>query len=288
MKNLWLFVLLLVLPAWPQTARPVVGEVKQHVVKEGESVFTVARDYGLAVDHVAFANGYPVTSIVVEPGTTLLIPNRRVLPANPPRNGLVLNLPERGLYFFKKGQFQRFIPVSIGDEEGFSTPPGSYSIIEKIKNPTWYPPAWAEEKKPVPPGPKNPLGDRWIGLSLTRTGIHGTNQPLNVGNSVTHGCIRAYPEMVRKLYDEVAVGWPVRIEYETAKLGRDTNGQLLLVTFPDVYGLSDPLQASRRLLEKAGLGDRLGRGNLKDILALTLGFPVNTVRHQTVWQEVAR
>lgn len=234
--------------AKPQ-ARPIVGKNILHTVKKSESMFTIAQKYGLAVDHLAFANGYSPVTVGIEPGEILIIPGERVLPKNPPRNGLVLNLPERGLYFFRNGKFDRFIPVSIGDENGFQTPTGQYHIIERVKNPTWYPPAWAEEKKPIGPGPKNPLGAHWIGLSLTRTGIHGTNQPLNVGNSVTHGCIRAYPKAVAKLFGEVVVGWPVRIEYETAKLGKTSSGTLKLVTFPDVYKKSTPQGAAKKLLD---------------------------------------
>lgn len=264
----------------PKDVRKTVGRNFTHVVKSGESIFTIAQKYGLAVDHVAFANGFPSTAVEIDPGVTLIIPKQRVLPANPPRDGLVLNLPERGLYVFKNGAFDRFVPVSIGDEKGFKTPTGQFHVIERIKNPTWYPPAWAKDRRPVGPGPDNPLGTHWIGLSLPRTGIHGTNQPLNVGNSVTHGCIRAYPEMVERLYNEVKVGWPVRIEYETVKLGRDPEGRLKVVTFPDVYQRQDPLQGVRNRL-----GDELA-STLAPLVNLELGVTMEVERHQALLREV--
>lgn len=257
-----------------------VGRNIIHTVKKGETIFTIARKYGLAVDHLAFANGYSPVAIIVDPGEELIIPGERILPAKPPANGIVLNLPERGLYFFRGGQFDRFVPVSIGDENGFQTPTGQFHIIERIANPTWYPPAWAKEKGPVGPGPDNPLGKHWIGLSLTRTGIHGTNSPLNIGNSVTHGCIRAYPELVERLFNDVKVGWPVRIEYETVKLGRDPQGRLKVVTFPDIYKKQSPKQAVTNRL-----GERVA-SELAPLVDLELGVAMEVTRRRPLLSEI--
>ncbi len=261
--------------------RRTVGRNFLYTVKNGESIFDVAQRFNLAVDHVAFANGFPSTAVELDPGTILIVPKQRILPANPPRDGIVLNLPERGLYLFRGGSFDRFVPVSIGDEKGFPTPTGQFHVIERITNPTWYPPGWAKERRPVPPGPDNPLGSHWIGLSLPRTGIHGTNQPLNVGNSVTHGCIRAYPEAVAALYQDVKVGWPVRIEYETVKFGYDPEGRLKMATFPDVYKKHSPVDAVRNRLGQAAL-DRLA-----PLVKLELGVTMQVERSGSLWQEIA-
>ena len=279
--------LLFLMVAWQpvfaqEDVRKIVGRNVVHTVKSGESMLTVAQRYGLAVDHLAFANGFSPLTVDLPPGEQLIVPGERVLPKNPPKNGLVLNLPERGLYLFRNGQFDRFVPVSIGDEKGFQTPTGQYHIIEKIQNPTWYPPSWAKEKGPVGPGPDNPLGTHWIGLSLTRTGIHGTNQPLTVGNSVTHGCIRAYPETIKKLYSDVTVGWPVRIEYETAKLGRGADGRTKLVTFPDVYSKQNVQAASEKLL-----GGRVPE-SLLPLIGLDLGVAMDIERNEALFDEVKR
>ena len=278
-----LFLFLATQSVWAQEdVRKIVGRNGVHPVKSGENMLTIAQRYGLAVDHLAFANGYSPVTVDLPPGEQLIVPGERVLPKNPPRDGLVLNLPERGLYLFRNGQFDRFVPVSIGDEDGFQTPTGQYHIIEKITNPTWYPPAWAKEKQAVGPGPNNPLGTHWIGLSLTRTGIHGTNQPLNVGNSVTHGCIRAYPETIKKLYGDVKVGWPVRIEYETAKLGRGANGRTKLVTFPDVYKKQNVATMTEKLL-----GGRIP-DSLVPLIGLNLGIAMDIERNEALFEEVKR
>ena len=254
--------------------RPIVGHTHDHEVNETEDLILIAKRFNLAVDHIAFANGLPIDNVQVAAGTLLTIPRARVLPANPPKTGLVLNIPERGLYFYKNGEYQRFIPVSVGRPPEAKTPIGQFHIIEKVKNPTWYPPSWHHSQKPVPAGPDNPLGNRWIGISATRVGIHGTNDPLNVGASVTHGCIRCYPQHVEQLFEEVSVGMPVRIEYETAKLGKDELGNPFIVTFPDPYKVSDPVEAARKLLQNNGYGSLLEDKNFQVKLKLNLGYPI--------------
>lgn len=271
-----MFALLFGSSSYAQLIRPMVGKDIEYVSKEGDSLLSIAEGHGVAIDHLAFANGYPITAYDIVPGTLLTIPGRRVLPANPPYHGLVLNIPERGLFYFKDGNFQDFIPASVGTPPKFPTPVGDYSVIEKVLDPWWYPPAWAEDRKPVPPGPENPLGDRWIGLSAPRVGIHGTDNPLNVGAQVTHGCIRLYPDEVRKLYPKVHVGMPIRIEYESAKLGRDQSGKVHLVNFPDVYKRSDPAERSAKLLTKIGKPSLLKNPRFMAKVELLLGTPLDT------------
>lgn len=286
MKSLVL-ALLLTACALAQDIRPMVGKLTCHEAAEGEDLVAIAARYRLSVDHLAMANGFPITTINVEPGTRVWIPGLRVLPANPPRNGVVVNLPERLLYLFRKGRFVSYFPLSIGDEaaEGgrFRTPTGNYHIIEKIKAPTWYPPAWAKDRTPVPPGPKNPLGERWVGLSLPRTGIHGTNDPINVGNSVTHGCMRMYPHLLEEFYQQVEVGYTARLEYETSKLGKDAQGRIYLVNFPDVYKKSDSIKKAQSLLASARL--KPARGNFTSVLELMLGMPVQVKERGSVYSE---
>lgn len=266
-----LLLLLLTSGAGAQLAQPVVGENQVYVSKVGDDLLTIAKSNRLAVEHIAFANGYPISAVQILPGTELVIPKQRILPANPPKTGLVLNVPERGIFRFKDGQFIEFVPVGIGKPPTAQTPIGQFHIIEKIVNPTWYPPAWNGDTTPVGPGPNNPLGERWIGLSAPRVGIHGTNDPLNVGGPVTHGCVRCYPDQVKELYEHVTVGMPVRVEYETVKLGKDKNGKLYLATFPDLYNKMEPNKRAEVILKKIGKESLLQNRNFAGRVKLTMG-----------------
>src|SRR5690606_18378591 len=114
------------------------------------------------------------------------------------------------------------------------TPTGNFSILAKEKNPTWEPPRWLE-KKPVPPGPDNPLGDRWMQITPDMVGIHGTNDPDSIGGVASLGCVRLYPEAIRELYDQVGVGTRVYIIYEQIRMGVEKDGSLVWTFFPDPY-----------------------------------------------------
>ena len=113
-------------------------------------------------------------------------------------------------YVYKDGRIVASFPVAIGAPK-FPTPTGSFTIISKIKDPTWIPPnsPWAKGLEPVPPGRDNPLGPRWIGTSAPAIGFHGTPAAASIGTNASHGCLRMHFADVKRLYDLVEVGMPV-------------------------------------------------------------------------------
>ncbi len=106
----------------------------------------------------------------------------------------------------------RHFTVATG-QQIYPTPLGRFQIVAMWKNPWWYPPSspWAAGEKPVPPGPGNPLGTRWMGISAPGVGIHGTPDAASLGYSASHGCIRMAIPQAEWLFDHVAVGTPVYI-----------------------------------------------------------------------------
>jgi L,D-transpeptidase ErfK/SrfK len=261
-------------PVWGQPVRPVVGKEETVVVSPGENLYQLGMRYSLAIEHFAFANHVPIR-MDYPAGQKLLVPLARVLPNNPPSDGIVVNLPERGLFLFREGKFDKFFPIAIGQPGRFSTPMGSSEIVSRVKNPTWMPPEWAGlgPETVVPAGPANPLGDRWIGLSLPGVGFHSTNQPTSIGQAASHGCMRMYPDSVHDLFERVTVGMSVRIEYEPVKVGRGEDGSLYLTVFPDVYGRKPLFEETRRVLAQAGLGDWVIDSKLKSLIANPSGRP---------------
>jgi hypothetical protein len=95
----------------------------------------------------------------------------------------------------------------------YPTPSGTYAIVDMQQNPWWLPPqsSWARGLKPIPPGPGNPLGTRWMGLSAPGVGIHGTPDAASIGYSASHGCIRMQIPDAEWLFSHVRVGTPVAI-----------------------------------------------------------------------------
>ena len=103
-------------------------------------------------------------------------------------------------------------PVAVG-MPAYPTPLGSFSIRTMTRNPWWYPPnsPWAEGAKPVPPGPGNPLGTRWMGLTAPGVGIHGTYNSGSIGSAASHGCIRMHISSAEWLFERVRLGTRVFI-----------------------------------------------------------------------------
>jgi lipoprotein-anchoring transpeptidase ErfK/SrfK len=125
---------------------------------------------------------------------------------------ILINRGLNRLYLFRNTgrtlQLWRTFAVATG-QSIYPTPKGTFTIVVKWVNPTWYPPtqdAWAKGLKPVPPGPNNPLGTRWMGLSAPGVGIHGTDEPASIGYSASHGCIRMQVPDAEWLFDRVRVG----------------------------------------------------------------------------------
>jgi lipoprotein-anchoring transpeptidase ErfK/SrfK len=108
--------------------------------------------------------------------------------------------------------FQASFGVAVG-QPIYPTPLGKWTIVTKQRNPWWYPPdtAWAAGASPIPPGPGNPLGTRWMGLSASGVGIHGTPDAASIGYSASHGCIRMRIPDAEWLFDHVVVGTTVFI-----------------------------------------------------------------------------
>jgi hypothetical protein len=125
---------------------------------------------------------------------------------------VVIRRDSKRLTIFNGTRPVRTFPVATG-QAAYPTPTGNFTIVDKQRNPWWRPPDsdWAKDAKPIPPGPGNPLGTRWMGLSAPLVGIHGTPDAASVGYSASHGCIRMYISDAGWLFDHVELGTPVLI-----------------------------------------------------------------------------
>ena len=125
---------------------------------------------------------------------------------------LVIRRGSNTLFMYHGMRYVRTFGVATGQRR-YPTPLGRFRIVVKWKNPWWYPPDsdWAKDEQPIPPGPSNPLGTRWMGISSPGVGIHGTPEPGSIGYSVSHGCIRMRIVDAEWLFARVTVGTPVFI-----------------------------------------------------------------------------
>ncbi len=151
-----------------------------------------------------------------------------------------INIPELMLRVYDNGKLVKEYPVALGTSYE-KTPVGNYKISSKEKNPTWIPGSGFSDKTPVPPGPDNPLGSRWIEFS-PGYGIHGTNKDWDIQYPVSGGCIRMYNADVEELYELVDVETPVTITYQTLLL-KERNKSIYLTVLPDIYNNNDASKA---------------------------------------------
>jgi L,D-transpeptidase ErfK/SrfK len=255
----------------PSADDPVFGGDQTVVTVYEDTLYDLARKYSLGSEELIRVNP-GVDPWIPGADKKIIIPGRHILPPGP-REGIVVNLPEHRLYYYPKptrGGSRAVItyPVSIGKMD-WRTPLGLTRVIQKIKDPVWYPPEsvrkeHAAEGDPlptqVPPGPDNPLGNYAMRLAAGNGSylIHGTNNPIAVGLAVTHGCIRMYPDDVQALFPLIPVGTPVRLINEPLKVAW-VDGELLLEAHPpvDAEGQSfEPnLDQFSELLQKA-VGDK--------------------------------
>ena len=138
-----------------------------------------------------------------------------VVPARTVANFGAVIVIRRGtneLRYYRGAKLFRKFGVATG-QSVYPTPTGTFSIVDMQLNPWWLPPdsAWAKGEKPIPPGPGNPLGTRWMGLSAPGVGIHGTPDDASIGYSASHGCIRMHIPDAEWLFHHVKLGTPVVI-----------------------------------------------------------------------------
>jgi hypothetical protein len=147
--------------------------------------------------------------------SVIRVPMKRVRPAVTRANFgpvIVIHRNSHRLYLYRGVRLVRALTVSTGRRSS-PTPLGRFRIVTKARRPWWYPPAsaWANRAQPIPPGPGNPLGTRWMGISAPEVGIHGTPDAASVGYSRSHGCVRMYRREAEWLFRRVRIGTPVII-----------------------------------------------------------------------------
>ena len=128
------------------------------------------------------------------------------------RRLVIIRRDAHRLYFYRGARPLRVFTVATGGT-WTPTPHGRFRIVNKYRHPWWYPPdsGWAKHLHPIPPGPGNPLGTRWMGISVPGVGIHGTPDSASVGYSLSHGCIRMKMRDAESLFRRVRVGTRVWI-----------------------------------------------------------------------------
>lgn len=202
------------LPDYPAGARISIGEMKTYIAGEEDTFLDIARHFSLGYVELRAVNpgGDPWSPV---PGAEIVLPTFKLLP-RAKQEGIVVNLGEMRMYYFKdEGEAPLTFPLGIG-REGLQTPTGQTTIIKKMSDPMWFPTDRMRKEKPWLPaaiaaGAANPLGTHALYLGWPTFLIHGSNKPWGIGRRVSSGCMRMYPEDIVMLFDMVPIGTKVTV-----------------------------------------------------------------------------
>jgi L,D-transpeptidase ErfK/SrfK len=254
-------------------ARTLSGGEVEYIVRKGDSLATMGSRFGVEPSVLARANGLE-TGARLKPGSTLRVDNRHVVP-DQLDDGIVVDMPQRMVFFVAGGVLAAAYPAALG-RPLWRTPEGDFTVVDMTVNPTWTVPVSIQRDMVrqgkavltrVIAGPRNPLGKRWIGLSLGGIGIHGTTKPLSVYHFLSHGCIRLNADDVAALFLMVKPGTPGTIIYAPLLLAQLDDGRIFVEANPDIDGQApDSLHDLQTLAESSDIGKLIDWARVKDAL----------------------
>lgn len=237
-------VLLSLLPLPGQAQDPgmmITGSQFQYMVQPGDSLTGIGARFGMDPRQLAQANGLKLSALL-KLGQVLEVDSRHIVPSGF-IDGIVINLPQRMLFRFSGGELRAAYPVGLG-KPSWPTPTGDFVVASRERNKTWLvPPSIQREMERngepvltrVPPGPDNPLGRHWLGLSIPGLGIHGTTAPQSIYHFQSHGCIRLHPDDIAELFEAVEKGTAGSLIYQPALLHVADDGRVYVEIHRDIY-----------------------------------------------------
>lgn len=257
----------------------IISEDHLYTVVKGDTIERIGARFGSGWQRIARENGIDPQKLL-KPGQEIRVRIRRIIPVVR-ENGIVINIPDKMLYFFKNGQLDSAFPVGLGKpsqkgRRGWHTPIGKFKILKKEKDPSWYVPEsiqaeMAAEGKQVktivPPGPDNPLGRYALKMSLPGILIHETIWPGTVYQFRSHGCIRVLPEHIEKFFDKVEINTSGELIYMPVKVALSADGRIFLELHRDIYGKAGDMRAEiEDRISRLGLSGRVDRQKVEMVL----------------------
>jgi len=259
----------------------VIGNEGFYTVEKGDSLELIASKIGVE-KKVLIEDNKIDPNAKLKPGLQLKINTRKIVPKFI-ENGIIINIPDRMLYFFKDGALDSAFPVGLGmpvkkhglENIEWKTPEGKFTVIGKNKDPVWFVPRSIQMEmellnKPVtekvPPGKDNPLGRYAIRTSLSGFLIHETIWPTSIYRFRTHGCARVLPEHMEKFFPKVKKHMEGEIIYRPVKVAFVDNKRIYLEVHRDVYKKFNNLEeVVKKEIEKAGVLNFIDWGKVKRV-----------------------
>jgi L,D-transpeptidase ErfK/SrfK len=244
----------------PPLADRLVGGEFEYKARQGDSLTGIGARFG--VERLTLArNNHLDPAARLKLGQVLQVDNRHIVPQRL-KEGILINVPQRMLFYLVQGKPAIHYPVGLG-RPSWPTPTARFTVISKEESPSWDVPKSIQEemrregtvvKTKVPPCPENPLGQYWMGLSIAGYGVHGTIAAASIYQFQTHGCIRLHPDDISELFRQVSIGTPGEIVYEPVLLAKPDGSRIYLEVHGDVYKRGgDPVRTVQNTILGHGL-----------------------------------
>lgn len=284
MKVLLILFLLFLVPS-VSGADIIIGGETLYIIKKGDTLERIGAKLGVDWINITKENNLDAHK-PLKIGQKLRVNTRKIVP-KVIDEGIIINIPDKMLYFFKNNRLEKAFPVGLGMPSWrgitrWRTPEGEFKVINKRNNPTWHVPESMQwkmmmEGKPVktvvPPGPDNPLGRYAIDTSIPRVVIHETIWPNTVYQFRSHGCIRVLPEYIEDFFKEVEIDTVGEIIYAPIKVAV-SEGKIFLEVHRDIYGkLKDLKYETKKILEERGVSDKVDWQKVDSIMKEKSGIP---------------
>jgi L,D-transpeptidase ErfK/SrfK len=269
----------------------IIGGENVYRVEKGDSIELISAKLGVNKKILMRDNKINIKKHLTI-GQEIRANTRKIVPQIADKD-IIINIPDRMLYFFKEETLAEAFPVGLGMPSWrgitrWRTPIGTFKIIGKRKNPTWHLPEsmkWKMmmEGKPiktsVPPGPGNPLGRYALDTSIARVVIHETIWPTSVYKFRSHGCVRVLPQNMEKFYRDVEINTHGEIIYKPVKIAVREDGRIFLEVHHDIYGKIKDLNAeTRRIIEEKGATNKINWEKVKAMIREKTGIAEDITR----------
>lgn len=129
-------------------------------------------------------------------------------------NRVVADKASKTLYAYNGDKLVATYPTTVGST-ATPSPTGTFKIVNKVKMPWYKSTVKSGDKKEVfmlPPGPNNPVGVVWMGLSKPSYGIHGSPVPEGISRQASAGCVRLTNWDVLEVYANIENGASVELK----------------------------------------------------------------------------
>ena len=271
-----------------QSSNLLIGSRGTYSVVKADTIRLIAAKLGVTQQHLRSMNRLDAKASL-KIGQKLAYNNRKIIPLQI-KEGIIINIPDRMLYYFHQGSLVTSLPVALGlatknEKYVWQTPVGKFRITAKIKDPTWTVPSSIQTEMEelgkevitsILPGPENPLGKYAMKTSIPGILIHSTTKPSSIYSFSSHGCIRLSPNQMEDLFQQIKVNTRGEIIYKPVKLAVTEGGRVYLEVHHDIYNRSVNLVTeARQLVEKLNLTEQIDWDKLKSVVKQKSGIAVD-------------